>query len=59
MGGELFVARSDAAIALQFLEEALDQMALDVEVLVERALHYPVLFRGDDRNAALSFEGVE
>ena len=59
MGRQLLLACGDAAIALQFLEEALDEVTLDVQFFVERPRVVTVLFRGDYRNAPLLVQALE
>ena len=46
VGGELVVARGDTAKVLQPGEEALDQVALSMELLAEAWLPAPVTFGG-------------
>lgn len=53
VGGELVVAGSDAAEVLQLREEALDQVALAVEVLAEAGFTAPVALGRDVGRGAL------
>jgi hypothetical protein len=59
VGSQLLVACGDASIAFQFLEEALDEVALDVQLFVERTRVFAVLFRRDHRDASLFAQALE
>jgi hypothetical protein len=59
VGRQLLVARGDASIAFQFLEEALDEVPLDVQLFVEWTRAFAVLFRGNHRDASLLAQAFE
>jgi hypothetical protein len=56
--GEFVIARGKASERLDAIEEALDEVAVFVQMAIVVTLLRSVLSRGNDRLSALSFEGA-
>ena len=59
VSGELVVARRDPAQMFEFVEEALDQVALSIEFEVDAADHPDVALAGDMRGGAERSEQLD